>query len=53
MLPTITGGKGAENSVYYKGEALRDIHTHKQTNVSCVSASSINKASAGKGTCVC
>lgn len=48
MLPTIMGGKGAENSLYYKGEVLRDIHAHKQTNVSCVSASSINKACAGK-----
>lgn len=29
MLPTIMGGKGAENSLYDKGEALRDTHIHK------------------------
>lgn len=27
--PTNMGGEGAENSVYYKEEALRDTHVHK------------------------
>jgi len=35
--------------VYYKEEALRDIHVHKWTHVSCVPASYINEASAAGG----
>lgn len=29
MLLTNVGGKGAENSLYYKEEALRNIRIHK------------------------
>lgn len=49
MLPTITGGTRAENSLYYKGEVLSDTHRHKETNGCRGSASDTHKASAGKG----